>query len=488
MAKECIGKEVNKSLIKKLESIVKSMQVNANDFTDQTQIFKTDFEDEHNNPIYIFCDTPGETPELYSAIVEFSNYISFEKTTEEAYEIPGVEIAIDRATPDKKEPHTIYVTKKMIQEVKQSPETRKKFEKTIKTLNIELPEEFYQLIHENLIPGLGYEAPLPKKFGESEEDYEKRMEEHYKKEGVDKEELEGYRRPFPHENVRYKKETPEMTDTPRESYVIRLQQKALSPAGAEKGGSGLGEGERRRVVDTDPTLGQRFNKFLQTSKGVLKSKKTVGAVLCTVAGTALIGGSLVINPLPTLAVLGTTGAFLGIAVVAKKYGSKAIKAISKKWNDWLRGPVIENPGAGSPTTEPPINTPPTGGGNNGGSGQGGQGGSGNNGGQNGGSANPDPTEVPEDLVSVLSAINSDSEVIKKLDSQIALAENNLEVKKEEYNNAPEDKKANIQKEIDIIQSNIDKLKADKKDSLLRMYALLQQYVNDKKLTTGGPSL
>ena len=480
MSNECIGKEVNQNLLdklnKKLRDYVLAKKVSEENIIESEQFFKTSLKDEEGKDIYIFADEDGKAPEEYTALSELITYVSFEKaSSDEVYEIPGVVIT-NPTNPEQKETQTFYITKN---NAKLIAENAKKYRDILK---IEFPDELFQLYHENIIPGVGYKAPLPKKYSETEEEYETRLETEYQANGVNKEALEQYRKPYPHEMVRYNNPMPEMTDVPRASYRTRLNQKGLSPAGAEQGGPGTPEGERRRVTGTDQTLGQKLYQFLQTAKGVTVSKDTVKRVIGTIATGVMVGGSLIAWPLPTLAVLGSAGTFLGVGYLGRKYGKMAIKALKTKCNDWLRGapekegqeqqteptttpttePIVRTGGPGGNPAGPAQSTEPTRTGGNGG-------GAGGN--PTGGA---DQADVPEDLVAVLGDIEKDSIEINNLDGRIKALEETLK-----------DAEGTTKDSLEI---QLTALRDQKRQYLVNVYNMLQQYINDKKKTTGGPSL
>lgn len=486
MSNECIGKEVNKNLLdrlnQKLRDYVLAKKVSEENIIESEQFFKTSLKDEDGKDIYIFADEDGKAPEEYTVLSELITYVSFEKaSSEEIYEIPGVVIT-NPANPEQKETQTFYITKN---NAKLIAENEKKYRDILK---IEFPDELFQLYHENIIPGVGYKAPLPKKYSETEEEYETRLETEYKTNGVNKEALEQYRKPYPHEMVRYNNPMPEMTDVPRASYQTRLNQKGLSPAGAEPGGPGTPEGQRKKVTDTDQKLGQKLYQFLQTAKGVTVSKDTAKRVIGTIATGVMVGGSLIAWPLPTLAVLGSTGAFLGVGYLGRKYGKMAIKAVKTKWNNWLRGtpkaeeqeqPTGPTPST-SPTTEPTVRTGGPGGTPSGPEQTTGPTRTGGNSGGSGGTptgtpaGGADQADVPEDLVAVLGDIEKDSAEINNIEGRIRLLEESL---KDAEGPAK-----------DAIENQLTVLRAQKRQYLVNVYNMLQQYINDKKITTGGPSL
>lgn len=465
MPNQCIGKEVNTVLLKKLneelEKFVTKNKVSEDAIKDSNQVFKTIFKDSDGKDIYLLTDEPGKAPEKYELLSDLINYISFEKTSsDEVYGIPEI-IVRDSENKDHKEIHNIYITKNNAKLIAQN---ERKF-RTI--LGIEFPDELFQIYHENIIPGIDdYTAPLPRKYSETEEEYERRLEEEYKAHGVEREKLGEYRKPYPHEMVRYNNPIPEMTEIGRPSYLTRLTESALSREGAEPGGPGSHEGERRTVIDTNPTLGQKLNNFLQSAKGVSVSKDTAKRVLGTAAAGVLIGGSLFSAPIATLAVVGSAGAFLGIGYVGKKYGTKAIRAIKKKWNDWLRGPVIEEPSEpehtttpeSTPTTEPTRRGPTRG----------------DSSSRNPGQPESEQSEIPDDLSYVLAEISADSKDINNIDAKI-------EVIKEALKTADESAKAALEQEL-------TKLQTQKRQYLVNVYNLLQQYINNKTVTIGGPRL
>lgn len=486
MPTECIGKEVNKTYLDKLNEIlttyVRSEGIKEETIPSPDQVFLTNVKDEEGKDLYLLTDTPGQAPEKYSVLSELIRLVDFEKTpSADAYEIPGVTIK-NPADPTKKDSFTIYLTK---ENAKAIANDEKKYRDI---LGIEFPDELFQLYHENIIPGLGYQAPLPKKYSETEEDYELRMEAEYKAAGHEKEALEQYRKPYPHELVRYNNPAPQITDIPRESYNVRLNQKGLSPEAATQNGPGTQEGERRRVVDTNPTLGQKLYRLLQVGKGITGSKESAKRALLTVATGVAVIGPVVAWPLPTLAIYATTGVMLGSGYLVKKYGTKLAKAISTKWNDWLRGKAkTEQEGPENNGPQPTIPTPT----NDGPEHSGPRPGTGNNGSNNqprDSKDTPNPIEIPEDLEAILQEIQLESEDIKPLDVAINNLKGQIEIEKQKLDAAPESEKDNIKDVIDKMYDQLNQLVELRKKHYLNIHSMLQHYVNGKKETIGGPSL
>lgn len=473
MSKECLGKEVNKTLIERLENYIKSKQVKEEAMSDPSQFFETNFKDAEGKSIFIFADNPGEAPKYYETLWELLTYISFEKEPgENVYEIPGIKMP--KADDNSKfESHTIYVTKENAKKISALSNDIKNH------LNIVFPDELFQLAQEQMIPGLGYVAPEPRKYSETEEEYEARMEQHYKTNGHDKEKLDEieYRAPYPHEKVRYTKDNAVMTDEPRESYLETLRKKGLSPEVAEPGAPGMPSGQRRRVVDTNPTLGNRIRNIFTTLNGVKASEKTIKIALGTVAAGALIGGSFLLFPAGSLgmttvlAVSAPAGVALGLFI--KKNKDKWKEGIKEWWKKIFRGPVLDGPDTPEPTQQTPQPQPganpipPTGPivppvqpqqGNPGA----------------GGTPQGGNVILEEQLMQMFQDIGLDTQSITEIESQIQVIEGHIEMETDETKKAAliEQKRQLIDKERQIY---------------LNMSQIINQFIFNNK-STGGPKL
>lgn len=513
MSKICNGEELNKNTIEKLVGFIKSWHVGSTLPPEQT--YKTDYTNDKGENIYLFADPNGAAPERFVIVNDLLQYLSFDKVKDEdLYELPGMAIPTDLTDKTKTDNYTICVTK---ENAKKIVKNAQKFKEQ---LGITFPQELFQIAKENIIPGLTYSAPEPKKVSETQEEYEARMESHYKGNGVEKEPLEKYRQPYPHEKTDYTKEPPIMTAQGRASYQEQLQAKALAPDVAKKGGKGMPEGKQKRVVDTDPTLGQKIYNTYNKGKAILKSK-TLRIGLLTAGGIALSG---VLIPSSTVAigiVMAATpvAAALGIHHLYKKYGKPKIKQIKEKIKDWFKGKKIEEepttevvtePKKGkdnNPTTEPekgkgsnPTTEPEKGKGGPQGGGAGGNNG-GSNGGNNGGSGDVTPpdrpvtvpsnqVEVPEDLPEVLREIEPENEMLKQIQTRAEFARKNIAALKGKLANPTltEDDKKEIERQLEAENEKLTTLIEQEKRILSNVYDMIQQFVYGKNKENGGPTL
>lgn len=458
MSNVCLGKEVNKTLIQELEEYVKSKQVKEDTISDPDQFYRTDFKDDQGKDIYIFADKAGEPPKYYELLCKLLSHINFEQhPAENVYEIPGMKMPATN-NKDRIVLHTIYITKDSAEEIsKISSELKSE-------LKIEFPDELFQLAHKNIIPGIGYQAPEPKKYSETEEEYEARMEQHYKDNGVEKEATEnGYRKPYLHELVRYTKEKAEITTEPRQSYYER-NQRTLPPEVAEQGGPGVDPGERKKVVDTDKTLGQKLRDKFISLKGIKGSGNALKAAVGTAAAGLLVYGGIVAFPASmaglaiTAAVAVPSGIVLGNFI--KKNKDKWKKGIKDWWNNFTRGSRIKegNEGPGQSEQQPKPKQP--------GKGQG----------QGQGPNSPDKgSNVPQSIEALFTELGVDIRDLDELSTRIAML-------KEQYENEPDnDKKVALSQQITVL---VDQ----QRQYYENMFNVLKQFIYSNTKKTGGPKL
>ncbi|MGN1371497.1 MAG: hypothetical protein ACI4XM_04415 [Candidatus Coprovivens sp.] len=339
MVRECTGKEVNSEFLRiidqRISNFVNSKSISEELITDYSAVIEA-YDPVEKQTKMIYADKEDE----YKSICDFRNYINFNRTTSDnVYEIPGIKIK-NEDNPSEETKITIYLPIENIKNI-----VKILIEKKDLFNGIEFPQELYQIYYDNIIPGTEYEgiyAPLPKKLSETDEEYEAGMEQHYREHGINREELETYRKPYPHENVDYRDSIgPIMTDTPRESYIRRVA--TAIPREIAEPEEETREGERRRVVDIDLTIGQILRQAYLGIKGVKESKDSIKKIASMVGGTIIVGFSLVNFPIITLGLLGSSAAIAGLGLGYKnsKNRGKLIKAIKKKFKDFFKGKPLE---------------------------------------------------------------------------------------------------------------------------------------------------
>ena len=347
MVRECTGKEVNSELLQILKQKHDELALRKKVpefYTDTTQVEPVQLQNEPGQSVMIFRTEKYE----FQKMEELIQYINFDKTTSDnVFEIPNVKIR-SNDNPSEITEITIYLPKENIKNIAREAIKYKTL------LDIEFPQELFQIYHDNIIPTPEYEgikAPLPKKLSETEEEYEARMEQHYRENDIQRGEIETYRSPYPHEKVNYRDSIePIMTDTPRESYIRRVA--SAIPREIAEPEEETREGERRRVVDTDLTIGQKLRQAYLGIKGVKESKDSIKKIASMAGGTIIIGFSLANFPIITLGLIGSSAiiAGLGLGYKNSKKRGKLIKAIKKKIKDFFKGkPLEEAPENGEET-------------------------------------------------------------------------------------------------------------------------------------------
>ena len=299
MVRECTGKEVNSELLQILKQKHDELALRKKVpefYTDTTQVEPVQLQNEPGQSVMIFRTEKYE----FQKMEELIQYINFDKTTSDnVFEIPNVKIR-SNDNPSEITEITIYLPKENIKNIAREAIKYKTL------LDIEFPQELFQIYHDNIIPTPEYEgikAPLPKKLSETEEEYEARMEQHYRENDIQRGEIETYRSPYPHEKVNYRDSIePIMTDTPRESYIRRVA--TAIPREIAEPEEETREGERRRVVDTDLTIGQKLRQAYLGIKGVKESKDSIKKIASMAGGTIIIGFSLANFPIITLGLIG----------------------------------------------------------------------------------------------------------------------------------------------------------------------------------------
>ena len=496
MSKKYTGKELNGELIKQIREFIFANQAKGKtqeEMENDPQFFKTDYTNDDGTPAFVWNEIPGQLPPLVHYVNQLDKMLNFggkEVDDTELYEIPNF-VMNDPKDPNKKIEATIRIKKENAKELVSAAKNLKS------QFGIELPQEIYQMAKENILPGFGYNAPEPKKVSETQEEYEARMEEHYKANGLEKEALEKYREAYPHEKIDYTKEPPIMTKQGRKSYQDQLNDKGLGPKVAEHGGKGMPASQKKRVVDTNPTLGQRIYSAYVEGRGIFNKKVLRNAVL-TVGGVALGGAILSAAPVGVAMMAVPTAAFTAIGLTYLKYGKPWLKKIKGKVIDWFKGPKINEPeekpktpeqgkgkgkGEGPTPTPQPQPTPIKKGGNNGG----------NNGGNGSGTPTGTPTgsqdvEIPAELIDILQAIEPDNQTIKLLETKIKFAKENIDKIQKRLDAAEEKDKPAIKAELDAASKDLSELIQQEKAILTNVYQMIQEFVYGKKQEKGGPTV
>lgn len=498
MSKKYTGIQLNEKLIKKVREFIYQNQApgKAEELEANPKYYKTDYTNADGTPVFVWDEIPGNEPPLVHYVTQLDKMLNFngkEIDDTELYEIPNFVIA-DPKNPDKKEETTIRIKKENAKElVAAAPMLKKIF-------GIELPQEIYQIAKENILPGFGFNAPEPKKVSETQEEYEKRMEEHYKANGVEKEKLEKYREPYPHEKVDYIPATPTMTKQGRKSYQDQLNDKGLDPKVAEHGGKGMPTGAKKKVVDTDRTLGQKIYDAYVDGRGIFNKKVLRNAVL-TVGGVALGGAIISAAPLGVAMVAVPAAVFTGIGFAYLKYGKPLVQKIKGKIKNWFKGDVIKDDpeekktepnttptkdkGKGkdevpTKTAKPGEKTPTKGGASSGSA-------SGGDKGNNTGTPTTEPeVEIPAELIDILQAIEPDNQTIKMIQVRIENTKTKITNLKERLKNANSEEKAAIEDELRIANDQLRELIKQEKEILKNVYQMIQEFVYGKKEEKGGP--
>ena len=506
MVRECTGKEVNSELLQILKQKHDELALRKKVpefYTDTTQVEPVQLQNEPGQSVMIFRTEKYE----FQKMEELIQYINFDKTTSDnVFEIPNVKIR-SNDNPSEITEITIYLPKENIKNIAREAIKYKTL------LDIEFPQELFQIYHDNIIPAPEYEgikAPLPKKLSETEEEYEARMEQHYRENDIQRGEIETYRSPYPHEKVNYRDSIePIMTDTPRESYIRRVA--TAIPREIAEPEEETREGERRRVVDTDLTIGQKLRQAYLGIKGVKESKDSIKKIASMAGGTIIIGFSLANFPIITLGLIGSSAiiAGLGLGYKNSKKRGKLIKAIKKKIKDFFKGkPLEEAPENGEETQtlgegttppggseETPISedtyTPeePSHGEETTTTGEGEDTPSSEEHdedlGHTGGGApaseatymSEEPSQsISEDLEILFSELEFEFNGIQELEGRIKIKRNELENMTDDNPHKPE------------VLETLQKWENNLRDYYLICYDMIQRYVAGKSKTTGGPTL
>ncbi len=464
MPKECIGEEINKDLIEQLSGLLNKF-VSANkqkreNISDMNQVFDTGLKEESGEVVYLFKDKQ-ETFDLY---MELLNILAFEKKkSSEVYEIRGLVIE-SKETGVPNIDGTLYITASA---AKHLATNSKKYKDL---LNITFPDEVYQIYHENFLTGETYKAPDVRRMDETEEEYETRLEEHYKLHGIKKEEDGNYRKPYPHEYFRYGLEKSEIkkTDTPSAAYAYRKAENVIDKKHTKHGGKGTKPGEKRKVVGTNKTLGQKVGAALTTVRGVMGSKETGKKIL---KGALVLGAGGAALTKFGLAATGLFGVEIALAYFGIKYGikygKKGIAALKKKWNDWIRGPVIEEEDKGKDKEKAKDEDKDK---------------------EKDKDKKKEETPiVTEEVKEVLDEISPDAKEVRDLESRIAIINNAIAQKTIELDNAPDDKKVAIEAQIQQYNDQLEQLRNLERQYLINIYNIIHQYAKGKEVSTGGPS-
>ncbi len=208
MADKYSGSELNRDLIKKLNeslnSIIEEGRQNAK-APDKSGLEKITLDNEEEGPIEdIYVSSKDQT--AYNAIKYVKTVLDFgECELSQVYDLIGGSIKVGGTSSKFRLFLPTLEASSLVEKIIST--------KITEVLDIEFPQDFYRLNpyfkgDQAKLPDIDMEAPLPKKGNETNEEYEKRLEEEYKKHGIEKEADDGnkWRKPYPHERVNYKKE------------------------------------------------------------------------------------------------------------------------------------------------------------------------------------------------------------------------------------------------------------------------------------------
>lgn len=359
------GKDIseNNSLVKYLYEFIARRCYSRADLANITstegmdQYYKTNFKDTEGNELYVFADEEGRdhAPKWLEFVQELINIISFdEEEKENLFYVPGVKLGKD----EKK--FSFYISKNKARQILDLlNNNRYRNEAEIKALNPKFYQELYQLASPagTLISNLGYEAPNPRKYGESEEEYENRLEDFYHNQTppVNKEEFGSYRKPYPHELTVFDGNqaiypTEEENLIPNQTYYEKAVNRIPNPEFMpRREGTGTVPGERKRVIDSNPAKGKKIRDLFVSARGLKNSRRTRHVIL----GTLLAGGAIIgLGALSPAALVSITGAaaIVGVAKFAHdRYVDPFYKRMGKKLKEAFRGKPLSE--AGEPELE-----------------------------------------------------------------------------------------------------------------------------------------
>jgi len=240
----------------------------------------------------------------FRTLFEFSGKYS----EEELYEIPGMKVG------EKKFPLIIPISL-----AGKIAEKAHNIEKKLEFMGVKFPAQLYQLLPkykgENL-PGYDFPAPEPKRVSQTDDEYEKYLEEYYKTHGVSKSsDGASFRNKYPHEQINYGKENKIDKDFDSEYYKHQLERAARG-----KGTSiPAPTGERIKVTSVeagDPSLEKDADPV---KRGIKRSKVYSAVVKIAAFAAGVLGAHILFNATPTgWAIVGTAGAVFALTMYIKK--------------------------------------------------------------------------------------------------------------------------------------------------------------------------
>ena len=346
------GKELNKQIIEDIKKRIKRLFETAKPLAELENAEESvDKIDDEN---YV----KKEDKEEYDILMTLLQYLEFEKEKDEdVYEFKGVEY---KTESDSKKT-TIYVKKEnaitlsklatkyedVLRRSNSKPDDKK--------MSIKFPIELLSLKYSDQnMPGLDYKAPEPKLASQSNQDYEDGLNTYYESHGITREadEVTEFRKPYPHEKINYRKDTPEITNVATNGYYSSIvEELAARDLGGEHGEPGLDPGEEEPIIGTDLPLGRRIGETYLNLRNILRSKTFHSKMVKGLAIVGLGAGAILClkaSPIITLMfAAGIGGGALGIKYVLPPV-QKGYNAIKKKLKEWLFGPQL---------TETPEPTP-----------------------------------------------------------------------------------------------------------------------------------
>lgn len=335
------GKELNKQIIEDIKKRIKRLFETAKPLAELENAEESvDKIDDEN---YV----KKEDREEYDILMTLLQYLDFEKeNAEDVYEFKGVEY---KTESDSKKT-TIYVKKEnaitlsklatkyedVLRRSNSKPDDKK--------MSIKFPIELLSLKYSDQnMPGLDYKAPEPKLASQSNQDYEDGLNTYYESHGITREadEVTEFRKPYPHEKINYRKDTPEITNVATNGYYSSMvEELAARDLGGEHGEPGLDPGEEEPIIGTDLPLGRRIGETYLNLRNILRSKTFHSKIVKGLAIVGLGAGAILClkaSPIITLMfAAGIGGGALGIKYVLPPV-QKGYNAIKNKLNEWLFG-------------------------------------------------------------------------------------------------------------------------------------------------------
>lgn len=222
-------------------------------------------------------------------------------------------------------------------------------------LGIRFPAQIHQFkarYAHSVIPGTNAPIPRPKLMSESDKDYEDFLEQTYADLNIEKKEnVDGIgRRPYLHEQIDFR-ESDEFNEAyTSENYIRRFRADRAQSLGQQpnvgraRGNNRIGDNDRltiRESEDVERTpLGRKIGSSLNSFDTFFKNEPLWRKIRLGALGGLAVGAvGVVAFSNPPLAVAAIWGA--GVIGGGIFLGKKIQKIVSKKLNDWLYGPVLE---------------------------------------------------------------------------------------------------------------------------------------------------